>query len=185
MDLKEKKLSSELIYKGKIIDVYKDKVVCPNGHESVREYVSHCRASCVMALTDDGKFLVEKQYRYPYDEVIFEFPAGKCDKGEDPLITAKRELEEETGYQADQWYYLGRIHNAIGYSDEHLEFFLAKGLKAGDRHLDEGECLEVYRLPFKEVKEMTLNGDITDVKTIIGVFWLEKYLKGEMAVQAC
>ena len=85
----------------------------------------------------------------------------------------------------NQWYYLGRIHNAIGYSDEHLEFFLAKGLKAGDRHLDEGECLEVYRLPFKEVKEMTLNGDITDVKTIIGVFWLEKYLKGEMAVQAC
>ena len=119
------------------------------------------------------------------DKGKWAFPGGFLNIDEPADEGARRELEEETGYQADQWYYLGRIHNAIGYSDEHLEFFLAKGLKAGDRHLDEGECLEVYRLPFKEVKEMTLNGDITDVKTIIGVFWLEKYLKGEMAAQAC
>ena len=97
MNLKEKKLSSELIYKGKIIDVYKDKVLCPNGHESYREYVSHCKASCIMALLPNGKFILEKQYRYPYDEVIYEFPAGKCDPNEDPLKTATRELEEETG----------------------------------------------------------------------------------------
>ena len=100
-------------------------------------------------------------------------------------MCAKRELEEETGYQACEWFYLGKIHNAIGYSNEHLEFFLAKGLKAGTRHLDEGECLEVFRVPFEELKQMVLNGEITDVKTIVGIFWLEKYLDGQLMARPC
>ncbi len=166
MDLKEKKLSSELIYKGKIIDVYKDKVVCPNGHESVREYVSHCRASCVMALTDDGKFLVEKQYRYPYDEVIFEFPAGKCDKEEDPLITAKRELEEETGYLANRIEFLGEIYPSCAYTNEIIYCYFATNLAKTSQYLDENEALEIYEYTLPEINDLIKKGEIKDAKTI-------------------
>jgi len=183
--VRETKTKTERVFDGNFLHIDRDTVTTASGLVRSREYIRHPGASVIIALFDDETILLEFQWRQPCEKAFWELPAGKLDPNEKASVCAKRELEEETGYQADQWYYLGRIHNAIGYSDEHLEFFLAKGLKAGDRHLDEGECLEVYRLPFKEVKEMTLNGDITDVKTIIGVFWLEKYLKGEMAVHAC
>lgn len=102
------------------------------------------------------------------------------DPNEEPLVCAKRELEEETGLVAKDWAYLGRIHNAIGYSDERLELYLAKDLTQKEQHLDDGECLALVRVPVEEVFFMVLNGEITDVKTIIGAFWLEKYLKGEL-----
>ncbi|MDM8113089.1 NUDIX hydrolase [Parasutterella secunda] len=183
--VRETKTKTERVFDGNFLHIDRDTVTTASGLVRSREYIRHPGASVIIALFDDETMLMEFQWRQPCEKAFWELPAGKLDPNEKASVCARRELEEETGYQADQWYYLGRIHNAIGYSDEHLEFFLAKGLKAGDRHLDEGECLEVYRLPFKEVKEMTLNGDITDVKTIIGVFWLEKYLKGEMAVHAC
>ena len=183
--VRETKTKTERVFDGHFLHIDCDTVTTASGLVRSREYIRHPGASVIIALFDDETILMEFQWRQHKKKAFWELPAGKLDPNEKASVCARRELEEETGYQADQWYYLGRIHNAIGYSDEHLEFFLAKGLKAGDRHLDEGECLEVYRLPFKEVKEMTLNGDITDVKTIIGVFWLEKYLKGEMAVQAC
>ena len=183
--VRETKTKTERVFDGHFLHIDRDTVTTASGLVRSREYIRHPGASVIIALFNDETRLMEFQWRQPCEKAFWELPAGKLDPNEKASVCARRELEEETGYQADQWYYLGRIHNAIGYSDEHLEFFLAKGLKAGDRHLDEGECLEVYRLPFKEVKEMTLNGDITDVKTIIGVFWLEKYLKGEMAVQAC
>ena len=183
--VKETRIATERVFDGNFLHIDRDTVITASGLSRSREYIKHPGASVIIALFDDETVLMEFQWRQPCEKAFWELPAGKLDPNEKASVCARRELEEETGYQADQWYYLGRIHNAIGYSDEHLEFFLAKGLKAGDRHLDEGECLEVYRLPFKEVKEMTLNGDITDVKTIIGVFWLEKYLKGEMTVQAC
>ena len=172
MDLKEKKLSSELIYKGKIIDVYKDKVVCPNGHESVREYVSHCRASCVMALNDDGKFLVEKQYRYPYDEVIFEFPAGKCDKGEDPLITAKRELEEETGYLANRIEFLGEIYPSCAYTDEIIYLYEARDLVKTHQHLDDNEALNIFEITIEELNNLIKKGDLKDAKSLCAIAYI-------------
>ena len=166
MNLKEKKLSSELIYKGKIIDVYKDKVLCPNGHESYREYVSHCKASCIMALLPNGKFILEKQYRYPYDEVIYEFPAGKCDPNEDPLKTATRELEEETGYSANKIVFLGEIYPSCAYTNEIIYCYFASELEKGDQHLDENETLEVEEFTLDELNELVRQGVIKDAKTL-------------------
>ena len=185
-NLDEKFVSRRQGFDGRLLKVMVDTVTLPNGRQTTREIIAHPGAVCVVPVLDDGSIIFVKQYRYAVGSVLYELPAGKLDHpNEDPLDCAKRELSEETGYEAEHWYYLGRIHNAIGYSDEHLEFFLATGLKAGDRHLDEGECLEVFRVPFKELLEMALNGEITDVKTLVGVFWLEKYLKGAICPQAC
>lgn len=172
MNLKEKKISSETIYKGKIIDVYKDKVLCPNGHESYREYISHCKASCVIAELDNGNFLMEKQYRYPYDEVINEFPAGKCDKGEDPLETAKRELLEETGYQANKIVYLGEIYPSCAYTDEVIYCYYATNLIKQEQHLDENEFVEVFEVSLGEIKEMMNKGELKDAKSIACIGFL-------------
>ena len=166
MDLKEKKISSELIYKGKIIDVYKDKVLCPNGHESYREYVNHCKASCIMAELPDGKYILEKQYRYPYDEVILEFPAGKCDENEDPLETAKRELEEETGYCANKVVFLGEIYPSCAYTNEIIYCYYASVLQKGTQHLDANEALEVYEYSLDELNDLVKKGEIKDAKTL-------------------
>lgn len=173
MDLKEKKLDSELIYKGKIIDVYKDKVLCPNGHTSYREYIKHCKASCVIAKTSDGKYLLEKQFRYPYDEVLIEFPAGKCDENEDPIITAKRELEEETGYSSDNIVYLGKIYPTCAYSDEIIYCYYADSLKKSHIHLDENEFVEVFEASYEEIKGMIKSGIIKDAKTIACFAFME------------
>lgn len=166
MDLKEKKISSEEIYKGKIIDVYKDKVLCPNGHESYREYVTHCKASCVMAMLPNGKFILEKQYRYPYDEVIYEFPAGKCDGNEDPLNTAKRELEEETGYIANKLVYLGEIYPSCAYTNEIIYCYFASELEKGKQHLDDNEAVELYEYSLEELNNLVKIGEIKDAKTL-------------------
>jgi ADP-ribose pyrophosphatase len=122
--------------------------------------------------------LLERQFRYPNDRVFIEFPAGKIDPGEDPLACAKRELEEETGYSAAEWNFVCTIHNAIAYSDEHLDIFLARDLKEGQAKLDEGEFLELFSATIPELLDMVRRGEITDVKTIIGTFWLEKFAAG-------
>ena len=164
--LKEKQISSESIYKGKIIDVYKDKVICPNGHESTRELIRHCKASCIMAFTSDNKLLIERQYRYPYDEVIYEFPAGKCDKDEDPLVTAKRELEEETGYYANNIVYLGKMYPSCAYTDEVIYLYLATSLEKRKQHLDEDEALNIFEMSLDEVIKLVKSGEIKDAKTL-------------------
>lgn len=165
MDLKEKKLSSKEIYKGKILDLYVDEVMCPNGHKSSRELIRHCKASCVIAKLDNGNFLLEKQYRYPYDEVILEFPAGKCDKGEDPKITALRELEEETGYKANDIEFLGEYYPTCAYTDEIIYLYFASNLVKTKQHLDENEALNVFEVTRDELKELFLNNEIKDGKT--------------------
>ena len=152
MDLKEKKLSSKEIYKGKILDLYVDEVMCPNGHKSSRELIRHCKASCIIAKLDNGNFLLEKQYRYPYDEVILEFPAGKCDKGEDPKITALRELEEETGYKANDIEFLGEYYPTCAYTDEIIYLYFASNLVKTKQHLDENEALNVFEVTKDELK---------------------------------
>ena len=169
MELKEKKISSEEIYKGKIIDVYRDKVLCPNGKESYREYIKHCRASCIIAKLPNGKFLMEKQYRYPYDEIIYEFPAGKCDKDEDPVITAKRELEEETGYLANKIEYLGEIYPSCAYTDEIIYIYFATDLVKTHKHWDENERVEVFELTMDEILDLARKGILKDAKSVSGL----------------
>ena len=172
MELKEKTLESEVIYEGKIIDLYRDKVLCPNGKTSYREYIKHCRASCVIAKLPNGKFLVEKQYRYPYDEVIFEFPAGKCDKGEDPMVTAKRELEEETGYLANNIEYIGEIYPSCAYTDEIIYLYYASDLVKTHQHLDENERLIILEMSMEEILELAKKGELKDAKSVSALTYL-------------
>lgn len=165
MELKEKKLSSESIYKGKIIDVYKDTVLCPNGKQSIREVVRHCKAVCVLA-EKDGKFALEEQFRYPYDEVIKEFPAGKVDEGEDLEKAALRELEEEIGYKAQTIVYLGDMYPACAYTDEVISLYYATDLIKTKQSLDENEALNYTFVTLDEIKQMILSNEIKDAKTI-------------------
>ena len=172
MELREKKISSTSIYKGKIIDVYKDKVLCPNGHESYREYVKHCKAVCIIAELN-GLFALEDQYRYPYDEIIKEFPAGKVDENEDIEHAAKRELEEEIGYHANKLIYLGEMYPSCAYTDEIIYLYYATDLVKTEQHLDINEAINYYFISLDEIKEMIVNNEIKDAKTICA---LQHYL---------
>jgi len=177
--LTETRLSGELVYDGHFLKVQRDQVSLPDGQVTSREYIKHPGAVVILPLFDDGSVLLERQYRYPLDRVFIEFPAGKIDPGEDTLACAKRELLEETGYTAGKWQFVCTIHNAIAYADEHLELYLAKDLTAGESKLDDGEFLEVYRAPLSELMDGIRSGQVTDVKTIIGAFWVEKILSGQ------
>lgn len=176
--LRETRIDGEVAYDGHFLKVSRDRVRLPNGKETGREYIRHPGAVVILALFDDGRVLLERQYRYPNDRVFIELPAGKIDPGEESLASAKRELEEETGYTATDWHFVCTIHNAIAYSDEHLDLFLARGLTAGDARLDEGEFLETFTATIPEMLEKVRLGEITDVKTMIGAFWLEKIAAG-------
>jgi ADP-ribose pyrophosphatase len=176
--LKETRIDGELAYDGHFLKVSRDRIKLPDGSESVREVIRHPGAVVILPLLPDGRVLLERQFRYPNDRVFIEFPAGKIDPGESSLATARRELEEETGYTAKEWNFVCTIHNAIAYSDEHLDIFLARELTAGEAKLDEGEFLELFTATVPELLEMVRKGEITDVKTIIGSFWLEKFAAG-------
>ncbi len=177
--LTESFIEGELVYDGKLLKVRRDVVSLPNGGEAVREYFRHPGAVVIIPLLDDGTVVLERQYRYPNDRVFIELPAGKLDHGEDPLLCAQRELREETGYAAREWQFVCTIHNAIAYCDEHLEIFLAQGLTAGERQLDEEEFLDVFTAPVAQLMDWVREGKITDVKTMIGAFWLDKILSGQ------
>ncbi|MFZ6648265.1 NUDIX domain-containing protein [Undibacterium sp. TJN25] len=177
--LAEMRQDGKLVYSGKFLKMQQDSVLLPDGKSTLREYIKHPGAVVILPVFDDGTVLMERQYRYPLDQVFIEFPAGKIDQGEEALATAKRELLEETGYTATDWRYLCTIHNAIAYSDEHLDIFLARGLTAGQAELDDGEFLETFKAPVADLLEWVKSGKITDVKTVIGSFWLEKILDGK------
>jgi ADP-ribose pyrophosphatase len=176
--LKETRIDGELAYDGSFIKVTRDRVALPDGAETHREFIRHPGAVVILPLFDDGTVLLERQFRYPLGQVFVEYPAGKIDPGEDPLACAKRELQEETGYTANDWQFVCTIHNAIAYSDEHLDLYLARGLTEGQAQLDDGEFLETFRASLPEMLEMIRSGKVTDVKTVIGTFWLEKILAG-------
>lgn len=182
LHLKEHRVESELAYDGHFLKVQRDTVLLPNGKPAQREYIRHPGAVVILPVFDDGTVLLERQFRYPLNQVFIEFPAGKIDPGEDPLVCAKRELLEETGYTAAGWHFAGKIHNAIAYSDEHLDIFVARGLTEGKSQLDEGEFLETFTATLPDVLDWIREGKITDVKTIIGAFWLEKILAGQWQV---
>lgn len=171
----ESELSSEAVFDGALLKVRKDTVSLPNGHSSTREYIVHPGAVVILAILDSGKLLFERQFRYPLRRVFIELPAGKIDGGESILDTAKRELREETGYVANLWEHLGVMHPCIGYSDERIEIFLARGLsQAGERQLDHNEFLEVIEISPQEARQAVWDGRITDAKTITALFWLER-----------
>lgn len=176
--LKETRVDGELAYQGSFLAVQRDRVSLPDGKLTTREYIRHPGAVVILPLLDDGSVLLERQFRYPLERVFIEFPAGKIDAGEDPLACAKRELREETGYTASDWRFVCTIHNAIAYSDEHLDLYVARGLVAGPSRLDDGEFLETFTASVAQILEWVRNGEITDVKTIIGAFWLEKLVAG-------
>lgn len=176
--LKETRLDGRVVYDGDFLKVSRDMVRLPDGSQASREYIKHPGAVVILPVFDDGSVLLERQFRYPLDRVFIEFPAGKIDPGEDTLECAKRELHEETGYTAASWQFICTIHNAIAYADEHLDLFVARGLTAGAPNLDEGEFIETFSATVPELLEMIRRGEITDVKTIIGAFWLEKIAAG-------
>jgi len=130
-------------------------------------------------MLDDGRLILERQFRYPLNQVFLEFPAGKIDAGETPFSCAQRELVEETGYTASDWQFVCTVHNAIGYSDEALYIYLAKGLRAGNDHPDAEEFIETFSATLPQLLAWAKEGRITDAKTIIGAFWLEKIRTGE------
>jgi len=178
-DFSERKLASTLVYDGKLLKVRSDTVRLPNGRTTEREYIEHPGAVAVIALTDAGELVMERQFRYPLGRDMIELPAGKIDPGEEPLDTARRELKEETGYTADQWRHVGTINIAIAYSDERIEIYLAKGLRGGGSKLDDEEFLEVFTLPLATALDWVREGKITDAKTVSGLFWAEKLLSGD------
>lgn len=177
MDLKEVCIESTAVYDGCLLHVRHDTVRLPDGKTSVREYITHPGAVAVLALLDNGNLVMERQYRYGPGREFFEIPAGKIDHGEDILVTGKRELLEETGYVASEWLHLTTTYPCIGYGDEKIEYFLARGLTRQERQLDDGEFLEVFELALTDALDWVRQGKINDSKTIIGVFWLEQHLK--------
>lgn len=178
MDLKETQLDTALVYDGGFIKVRKDHARMPDGSVSVREYIEHPGAVAVLAMLDNGKLVMERQFRYAPGREFVEIPAGKIDHQEDILATAQRELLEETGYVASEWTHLTTTWPCIGYADERIEYFLARGLTHRERRLDDGEFLEVFELSLDEALEWVRSGKINDSKTIVGLFWLEKMMQG-------
>ena len=172
--LAEKKISGESVYDGIFLKMKRDTVSLPDGQYAVREYLEHPGAVAILAVLDDGRILLERQYRYPIAQAVIEIPAGKLNTGEDPLLCAQRELQEETGYTAKHWSKIRRIHPVISYSTEFIDIYLAEGLSPGPARLDEEEFLDVFAAPLEELLHWVEMGKITDVKTIISTYWLER-----------
>ena len=166
MELTEKTIDSREVFKGRIIRVRFDTVRLPNGKEGTREVVEHPGGVAILAIDSEDRVLLVRQYRYPFERVLTEIPAGKLDYiGEDPREAALRELREETGAVASELIPLGPFYPTCAYSTEVIQMFLARGLSFGERELDEDEFLNVFRLPLRELVEKVLNGEIPDAKT--------------------
>ena len=182
----ERTHSSERVYSGHFLNINRDIVDLPNGKQTVREYIVHPGACMIIPMRADGAVLMERQFRYPLHKYFIEFPAGKLDAGETLLACAQRELLEETGYAAapTDWHYLAPIHNAIAYADEVIHLYLAKNVV--DTGQAEPQGSEVWMNTFwaqpDELLSLVRKGELTDVKTVIGAFWLDKIVRGEWFV---
>ncbi|MGO0060917.1 NUDIX domain-containing protein [Brevibacillus fluminis] len=180
--LYEKTISSQPIYDGRIIKVKVDEVVLPNGKTAKREIVNHQGAVAVMALTDDNKLLAVRQFRKPLERSIVEIPAGKLERGEEPIECARRELLEETGYTAKELTLLSSFYTSPGFADEILHLFVATGLTAGEAQPDEDEFVEVLHLSLEEARQLHTAGDIRDAKTVVALFAWEAKMLGSSHV---
>ena len=179
--LTETQAETREIFNGTLLHVFKDTVTLPNGNQSTREFIKHNGAVCIVPVTDDGKVIMERQFRYPVNKVIWEIPAGKLDYAEENhLEAAKRELEEETGYVADRWTEIGTYVPAAAYSTECIWMYIAQGLRKGERHLDADEFLNVYEIPLDDLVKQVASGEIADGKTIAAIFRTEKILKNRV-----
>lgn len=180
----ESQINTTKVYTGKLLHVHRDEVRLPDGNTSVREYIRHPGAVVVLPLTDTGELILEHQHRYALRRDFIEVPAGKIDPGEASLACAQRELLEETGYTARAWYYVTTVYPCIGYADEQLVYYLAKGLEYQGHRRDADEFLEIFTLPLEQALAMVQTGEICDVKTVVGLFWLEKIVSGAWQAQA-
>lgn len=178
MVFEEKTVSSKTVFQGKIIDVRVDMVSLPNGEIAQRDIVKHPGGVGIVAITDDDKIIMVKQFRKPIEKAIYEIPAGKLDKNEEPLKCGRRELMEETGAVADNFFYLGYMYPSPGFDDEVTHMYLATGLYFGENNLDEDEFLDVEYFTKEEVLDMIMNNEINDAKTVIGFFKAMEKLKG-------
>ncbi len=175
--LSEKKTSRREIFNGDIVHLVKDTVALPNGKPATREVILHNGAVCIVPITDNGEIIMERQFRYPFDEVIWEIPAGKTDIGEEPLTAARRELREETGFEAENMQFIGMFYPSPAILSEKIYMFTATGLKKGERHLDDDEFLEVEAIPFDKAVDMILSNEISDGKTQAAVLKAKLLLK--------
>ena len=176
--LTETRVASQELLRGHFLHAMRDTVRLPDGKEATREYVIHPGAVMVVAELPDGRLVLERQFRYPVQSVMIEFPAGKLDPGEDSLACAQRELLEETGYTARQWARAGVLHPVISYSTEFIDIWFARDLTAGQRQLDAGEFLDVFSASTDELLQWCRDGRITDAKTLTGVLWLQNLRSG-------
>jgi ADP-ribose pyrophosphatase len=170
-------LKSQILYKGKVFDHQVDEIEYASGNIGIREVAIHPGGAVVVPVKDDGKIILVKQFRYPLQKTLIELPAGKLDKGEDPLICATRELEEETGYRAKEIKKLGEIYTAPGYCTEVLHIYFAGGLIPGNHNREEGEMgMEILELSVQEIESLILSGKITDAKTIVGIYYFKNLI---------
>jgi len=168
-NIEEKTLQENLLYKGRVINLYSDDVQLPNGRITTREYVAHRGGAAILPIDAEGNVYLVRQFRYPYREAILEIPAGKLEAGEEPAATAMRELEEETGYRCTELVPYGMLYPTPGYTNEHLYIYLATGLTKGHVHLDEDEFVNLVKLPFDEVYQMVITNRIKDAKTCFAI----------------
>ena len=177
-NLIETKISSENVFDGVLLHVFKDEIVLPNGNKATREWIKHPGASSVIPLLPDGQIILVKQYRYPVAQVTLEVPAGKLDfKGEDPLECAIRELSEETGYTAGKIWKLTTIATTVGFSNEVIHLYAAKDLTAGKQHTEEDEFINTVKMPLADAVNLVENGTIIDCKSIISILMLAKQIE--------
>ncbi len=168
MTFEEKTIETEMLYRGSVLNLRKDKVTVQNG-VSYREIIEHNGGAVIAAVTDEGKMVMVRQYRKPANRVVFEVPAGKIDPGEEPLATAARELKEETGYTADNIEFITSFYPTVGYSEEQLYLFLASGLTAGETSFDENEAIDLEEVEITMLHDMVMKGEIHDAKSMIAI----------------
>ena len=172
---KEKTITSEQVYDGIVVKLFSDRVELENGYKATREVIHHPGGVCVVALDDDENVFMVEQFRCPFGEVLVEVPAGKLEYGEDPETCGRRELREEAGAQAQSFEYLGCLYPTVAYDTEKIHMFLARGLSPCEQDLDEGEFLDVRKMPLKQAFEMAMNNELPDAKTQLAI--IKAYLK--------